>query len=136
MNNIQIKLLAYCGFSLIIFSILNKLGIKLDWTILSGVPIVIPQAINWIDVAINKKTKSILEIDEKYQKKDQEQDALLKQAMNMVMKTEMMLDHLTKLQSLYDHVTKCHSDIANLTNAVEQLNYKVAALSKQQNEVK
>lgn len=125
MNNTQIKILAYIGFTLILLSVLNSLKIKLDWAILSGIPIAIPQTINWIDAAVNKKTRSVLELEDKYKAKDAEQDSLLKQALNIAHKTELTLSQLTKLQELYDRVSKCNDEGKQLKRELDVLDNKL-----------
>ena len=125
MNNLQIKLLAYVGFTLILLSLLNSLDIKLDWAILSGIPIAIPQAINWIDTAVNRKTKSILELEEKYKAKDLEQDSSLAQVRNVAYKMEITLSQLTKIQELYDRVRNCNDEGRQLKSELDALNNKL-----------
>jgi hypothetical protein len=128
MNNSTIRILAYAGSALIVLSILKRLNIQLDWTIFTGIPIIIPQAIDWIDTLVNKKDKSILEIEKKYQAKDKEQDDVLVQMKNIVYKTELTVNHTSKLQMLYDRTNQSHSEIAELKTSITHLTTKIEAL--------
>lgn len=119
-NNNLTTILSYLGFSVIACFVLSK-HFKLDFTIISGVLISVPKAVDWLDILVNKKTQSILDLEAKYNAKDLQQDALLRQVSNTSTKTEIVVSQLSKYQEIYgklqdyaDSMHDCNDEIKKL----------------------
>lgn len=131
-NKYLTKGLACIGFSLLTLSVLAHFQIKIDWQVATGIPVIIPQLIEWVDTLIHKKTHSIIELDKKYQQKDNEQDALLRQAMNIASKAEVAISQVTKYHELCNSIAKTNENIISLKNSLKIMGAELSKLRENQ----
>lgn len=132
-------IMATGGLAIILLIFILRFKIQIDFTSISGVLLLSPQLVDWIDIWINRDTKAINKLKSAYEAKDKEQDKHLlevkersSEVMLLIKEVQLIVDELQKYYGLYNELIEQKKELLEDKNQIVLLNAKIKNLETQQ----